>query len=113
MRETAKQFASAFAPPAPATATKPDTAFAEINTGTAHLLPRLTRGRQAGPVFLSERRPAPPAAPQPGTCARPPDGTGSVMTAPGSCSPGTPGGNSTSSATPQRPISASKASRCS
>jgi len=48
MRETAKQFASAFAPPVPATGVKPDTAFAEISTGTAHLLPRLIRGRQAG-----------------------------------------------------------------
>jgi integrase len=26
-------------------------------SGTAHLLPRLLRGRQSGPVFLSERRP--------------------------------------------------------
>jgi len=41
MRETAKQFASAFAPPAPATATKPDTAFAEIKTDVSHL-PDLT-----------------------------------------------------------------------
>ena len=63
MRETAKQFASAFAPPAPATATKPDTAFAEISTGAVHLLPRLIRGRQAGPVFLSERRPGPACRP--------------------------------------------------
>jgi len=37
MRETAKQFASAFAPPAPATATKPDTAFAEIRTDVSYL----------------------------------------------------------------------------
>ncbi|HLN68995.1 MAG TPA: hypothetical protein VK280_17215 [Streptosporangiaceae bacterium] len=37
MRETAKQFASAFAPPAPATATKPDTAFAEISTDPSYL----------------------------------------------------------------------------
>ena len=29
--------------------------------GTAHLLPRLIRGRQAGPVFLSGRRPGPAA----------------------------------------------------
>jgi hypothetical protein len=41
MRETAKQFASAFAPPAPATATKPDTAFAEISTDVSYL-PDLT-----------------------------------------------------------------------
>ena len=59
--------------------------------------------------------PAPPAAPQPGTCVLPPDGPGSAMTAPGSCSPGTPGGTCTSSATlsPQQPTSASKASPCS
>jgi integrase len=32
-------------------------------SGTAHLLPRLIRGRQAGPVFLSERRPGPACRP--------------------------------------------------
>src|SRR6266567_2296631 len=32
-------------------------------SGTAHLLPRLTRGRHAGPVFLSERRPGPARRP--------------------------------------------------
>ncbi len=37
MRETAKQFASAFAPPAPATAMKPDTAFAEIRPDPSYL----------------------------------------------------------------------------
>ncbi len=57
------RFAPAFAPPAPATGAQPDTASAEINTGTAHLLPRLIRGRQAGPVFLSERRPGPARRP--------------------------------------------------
>ncbi len=57
------RFAPAFAPPAPATGAKPDTASAEISTGTAHLLPRLIRGRQAGPVFLSERRPGPARRP--------------------------------------------------
>jgi integrase len=31
-------------------------------SGTAHLLPRLIRGRDRGPIFLSERRPAPPVA---------------------------------------------------
>ena len=36
MRETAKQFASAFAPSAPVTATKPDTAFAEISTDPSY-----------------------------------------------------------------------------
>ncbi|MFB4317579.1 hypothetical protein [Actinomadura sp. 21ATH] len=33
-------------------------------TGTARLLPRLLKGRTAGPVFLADRR-APPAAPAP------------------------------------------------
>ena len=56
---------------------------------------------------------APPAAPRPGTCVLSPDGPGSAMTAPGSCSPGTRGGSCTSSATLQRPTSASKASPCS
>ncbi|WP_405096469.1 tyrosine-type recombinase/integrase [Micromonospora sp. NBC_01412] len=32
-------------------------------SGTAHLLPRLLRGRTAGPVFLSERRPGPARRP--------------------------------------------------
>ena len=32
-------------------------------SGTAHLLPRLIRGREAGPVFLSERRPGPARRP--------------------------------------------------
>lgn len=32
-------------------------------SGTAHLLPRLIRGRQAGPVFLSQRRPGPACRP--------------------------------------------------
>ena len=75
-----------------------DTEWICWGSGTAHLLPRLIRGRQAGPVFLSNAAPAPPAAPQPRTCARPPDGPGSATTAPGSCSPGTPGGSCTSSA---------------
>ncbi len=50
------RFAPAFAPPAPATGAKPDTASAEISTGTARILPRLLRGRTAGPVFLAGRR---------------------------------------------------------
>jgi integrase len=33
-------------------------------SGTAHLLPRVIRGRQAGPVFLSERRPGPARRPK-------------------------------------------------
>lgn len=32
-------------------------------TGTAHLLPRLLRGRSAGPLFLSQRRPGPARRP--------------------------------------------------
>ena len=57
------RFAPALASLAPATEGKPDTASAEISTGTAHLLPRLIRGRRAGPVFLSERRPGPACRP--------------------------------------------------
>jgi hypothetical protein len=37
MREAAKRFASAFAPPAPVTGAKPDTALAEISTGISYL----------------------------------------------------------------------------
>lgn len=37
MRETAKRFASAFAPPAPATGAKPDTALAEISSDPSYL----------------------------------------------------------------------------
>ena len=33
-------------------------------SGTAHLLPQLIRGREAGPVFLSERRPGPARRPK-------------------------------------------------
>src|SRR5439155_24458796 len=40
-----------------------DTEWICWGSGTAHLLPRLTRGRQAGPVFLSERRPGPACPP--------------------------------------------------
>ncbi len=50
------RFAPAFAPPAPATGANPDTASAEISSGTARLLPRLLRGRTSGPVFLAGRR---------------------------------------------------------
>src|SRR6266536_2816423 len=56
--------------------------------------------------------PARPAAPRPGTCALPPDGPGSATTAPGSCSPGTPGGSCTSCATPQPPTLRPVASFC-
>jgi integrase len=40
-----------------------DTGWICWGSGTAHLLRRLIRGRQAGPVFLSERRPGPACRP--------------------------------------------------
>ncbi len=40
-----------------------DTEWIYWGSGTAHLLPRLLRGRDSGPVFLSERRPAPARRP--------------------------------------------------
>jgi len=40
-----------------------DTEWICWGSGTAHLLPRLIRGRQAGPVFGSERRPGPASRP--------------------------------------------------
>jgi site-specific recombinase XerD len=40
-----------------------DTEYVYWTSGTAHLLPRLIRGRDAGPVFLSERRPVPSRRP--------------------------------------------------
>src|SRR4029077_2437495 len=40
-----------------------DTGWICRGSGTAHLLPRLIRGRHAGPVFLSERRPGPARRP--------------------------------------------------
>jgi integrase len=40
-----------------------DTEWIHWASGTAHLLPRLIRGREAGPVFLSERRPGPTRRP--------------------------------------------------
>jgi integrase len=42
-----------------------DTEWIYWSSGTAHLLPRLLRGRDSGPVFLSERRPAPTRRPGP------------------------------------------------
>ncbi|MGH9068306.1 MAG: tyrosine-type recombinase/integrase [Acidimicrobiales bacterium] len=36
------------------------------SSGTAHLLPRLLRGRSSGPVFVSERRPGPTRRPPAG-----------------------------------------------
>ena len=40
-----------------------DTEWICWGSGTAHLLPRLIRCRQGGPVFLSERRPGPASRP--------------------------------------------------
>jgi integrase len=40
-----------------------DTEWIHWGSGTAHLLPRLIRGRETGPVFLSERRPGPTRRP--------------------------------------------------
>ena len=48
---------------APIRSTGGDTEWICWGSGTAHLLPRLTRGRQARPVFLSERRPGPACRP--------------------------------------------------
>jgi hypothetical protein len=75
--------------------------------------PASSAAARPGRCSCPSAAPAPPAAPQPRTCAPPPDGPGSATTAPGSCSPGTPGGNCTSCATPRPPISANKVSRCS
>ena len=90
-----------------------DTEWICWGSGTAHLLPRLIRGRQAGPVFLSERRPGParrPAArdlcPVTGRARLGYDRARVLFTR-------YTGGSCTSSATPQRPTSASKASPCS
>jgi integrase len=89
-----------------------DTEWICRGSGTAHLLPRLIRGRQAGPVFVSERRPDPASRPAAGDLC---PATGRARLGydrAGSCSPGTPGGACTSSPTLQQPTSASKASRC-
>ncbi|MFC5940605.1 tyrosine-type recombinase/integrase [Micromonospora harpali] len=82
-------------------------------SGTAHLLPRLIRGRDRGPVFLSERRPGPARRPRPKTCARTPAGPDWATTGPGSCWTATPrparvgqGGIFTSCATRPPPTSA-------
>ena len=53
------RFTPAFAPPVPATGAIPDTASAEIKSGTARLLPRLIAGRERGPLFLSRYQPGP------------------------------------------------------
>lgn len=81
-------------------------------SGTAHLLPRLLRSRTAGPVFLSERRPGPPAGLRPKTSARTPAAPVSATTGPASCSTTTPAptprpaGTCTSYATARPPTSA-------
>jgi hypothetical protein len=48
---------------APIRPTGGDTGWICWGSGTAHMLPRLIRGRQAGPVFLSGRRPGPARRP--------------------------------------------------
>ena len=48
---------------APVRSTGGDTEWICRGSGTAHLLPRLIRGRQAGPVFGSGRRPGPARRP--------------------------------------------------
>jgi hypothetical protein len=84
-----------------------------LGSGTAHLLPRLTRGRHAGPVFLSERRPGPacrPTAkdlcPVTGRARLGCDRARVLFTR-------YTGWELHHSATPRRPTSASKASPCS
>ena len=93
-----------------------DTEWICWGSGTAHLLPRLIRGRQAGPVFLSERRPGParrPAAqdlcPATGRARLGYDRARILFTR----HTGWQLHQCTSCATPQRLTSASKASRCS
>lgn len=72
-------------------------------TGTARLLPRYLCGRQAGPLFLSDRRPGPSRrASTPrraATCARKPAGCGSATTGHASSSSSTPGCTCTSCGT--------------
>ena len=48
---------------APVRSTGGDTEWICRGSGTAHLLPRLIRGRRAGPVFGSGRRPGPASRP--------------------------------------------------
>src|SRR6185437_11714731 len=70
-----------------------DTEWICWGSGTAHLLPRLTRGRQAGPVFGSGRRPGPgrpPGARGPGPC--PGRGRAGLSPPRGPFPPGTRGG---------------------
>jgi len=75
--------------------------------------PASSAAARPGRCSAPSAAPALPAAQQPRTCARPPDGPGSATTPPGSCSPGTPGGSCIGCATPRLPISANKVSRCS
>jgi Phage integrase family len=69
-----------------------DTEWICWGSGTAHLLPRLIRAARPDRYSSPSAVLAPPAARRPRTCVPSPDGPGSAMTAPGSCSPGTPGG---------------------
>ena len=71
--------------------------------------PASSAAAQPGRCSCPSAAPSLPAAPLPGTSALLPDGPASATTAPGSCSPGTPGGSCTSSAIPRPPTSASKA----
>ena len=101
-----------------------DTEFVYWDTGTAHLLPRLLRlpdgtAAPAGRCSWPAAGPSPRAGPRPATSARTPAGPAWATTAPGSCSRSTPppppaaAWTSTSSATPRRPTSATRRSRCS
>ena len=101
-----------------------DTEFVYWDTGTAHLLPRLLRlpdgtSRTSGPLFLAARRPVPARRPAPRDICPHTGRAAWATTAPGSCSRSTPppppaaAWNSTSSATPPRPTSVTRRSRCS
>jgi integrase len=85
------------------------------STGTARLLPRLINGRPRGPLFLSERQPAPARMPRAEDFC-PDSAPASATTAPASCStttpapaPANPDGIFTSSGTRPRPHSGRRA----
>jgi integrase len=69
-----------------------DTEWIYWGSGTAHLLPRLLRGRNSGPCPFRHDAPPRHADPAPATCARRPAAPGSATTAPACCSPPTPDG---------------------
>ncbi len=60
-----------------------DTEWIHRGSDTPHLPPRLLRGREAGPVFLSDRRPGPTRCPGAADLCLPPATPGSATTAPG------------------------------